>query len=100
MELRCDLVLESSGARGVFRVIDAVARAIAGGTARVARAGTWRTTQSSKVAVSPALPGEAGNVVGSSVGTRSMTVRRGSVVVPWRGQKPPLPPPPNTTPPP
>src|SRR5258708_34799453 len=85
MELRCDLVLESSGARGVFRVIDAVARAIAGGTARVARAGTWRTTQSSKVAVSPALPGEAGNGVGSSVGTRAMTGRRGPVGVPGRG---------------
>ena len=48
------------------------------------RAGTSLVTQSSRMAVSFAVPGEAGNAVGSSAGMRSMTVRRVSALVPWR----------------
>ena len=51
---------------------------------RTARGGTSRITQSSRVAASGAMPGEAGNAAGSSAGTRSITVSRVSTVVPWR----------------
>ncbi len=80
--LHCDRGLGTSRARSAFVAIGAVAHAVAGGATKAARGGTWRITQSSKVAVSPAIPGEAGNAVGSSAGTRSMTVSRVSVVVP------------------
>ena len=47
-----------------------------GGSRRPVAAEPARVTQSSSVAASAAMPGEAGNDVGSSAGTRSMTVRR------------------------
>ena len=50
--------------------------------ATAARAGTRRVTQSNSTAVSAAVPGEAGKIVGSSAGMRSMTLRRVSIVVP------------------
>ena len=50
------------------------------------RGGTRFKTQSSSVAQSPAMPGDSGNFVGSPAGTRSMIVRRVSVVVPWRAK--------------
>ena len=48
------------------------------------RAGTCRITQSSSVAASGAMPSAGGNAAGFSAGTRSITVRRVSVLVPWR----------------
>src|SRR5260370_32064610 len=97
-ELHCDRGFGSC-ARSVFVAIGAAARATAGDTATAGRGGTWRVTQSSKVAVSPAVPGEAGNAIGSHAGTRSITVRRVSGVVPWRAKARPRPTAANTTPP-
>lgn len=41
-------------------------------------------TQVSSVPTSGAIPWDAGNDLASSAGTRSMTVKRVSAVVPWR----------------
>src|SRR5258707_8704423 len=60
------------------RVIDGAATAIAIGN----RDGTYSATQPSSVATSGATPGGDGNAVGSSAGSRSITVRRVSMVVP------------------
>ena len=49
-----------------------------------ARGGTRRETRSSSSAASAAMPGEGGKARGSSAGTRSITVSRVSMVVPWR----------------
>ena len=46
------------------------------------RGGTFSITQPSKVGRSGAMPGEAGNEALSLAGTRSMTVRRVSMLVP------------------
>ena len=46
------------------------------------RGGTCCITQPSKVGRSGAMPGEAGNDATSSAGTRSITVRRVSMLVP------------------
>ena len=60
------------------------ARAAEDVTAATDRVGTSVVTQPSNVAVSLPIPGEAGKTAGSSAGTRSMTVRRVSTLVPWR----------------
>jgi hypothetical protein len=59
-------------------------RAVAGGSFATNRAGTNVVTHSSNVVVSLAMSGESGKAAGSSAGTRSMTVRRVSTLVPWR----------------
>ena len=48
------------------------------------RAGTCCRTQASSVAASGAMPDDTGNDSGSGAGSRSMTVRRVSTVVPCR----------------
>ena len=76
--------LRSGRAATGRRAIDVLAPAATGGNFTAGRAGTSVVTQSSSVATSVAMPGDAGNAVGSSAGTRSMTVRRVSTVVPCR----------------
>ncbi len=65
-------------------VIAGILAEVVWSAAMARRVGTSRTTQSRSVAVSGAMPGDAGNTAGSSAGTRSMTVRRVSALVPWR----------------
>jgi hypothetical protein len=64
--------------------VGAPVRPTVGPSFTAARAGTSLLTQSSRMVVSFAVPGEAGNAVGSSAGMRSITVRRVSAFVPWR----------------
>src|SRR5271156_7214245 len=53
------------------------------------RGGTCASTKASKAATSGAKPDDSTNAWGSSAGILSITVRRVSTVVPWRGGEAP-----------